>query len=609
MRSKLLFLLVLSSAAHAQYWGERVLEKSFEEVDFFFNPVYLNPYGIGGLGHATLGLIDDPLLTLHLNPARLSSRTLPRHHLYLNFRNEVEVRDQQPYYIHPAYDSRATDRAGIWFPYYRYVSNRKAVEPVLAFAYLLRPWQGRRHYTLGVTYQALLLDERYYEIPQNIYRSQLGMDYAGRAVADENAIPVVDKYSGEDEMHQQGHFLSLSNSLSLLPWLDLGLVVSRAEYDRDGSYGSSDLWENSWTYPSTSDRDYRKRRSQSYSHWDLQGGVYARLSDTGGVGMTLGVVNGAVNQHLTELDDSRYDYGVCGKDARWGVYDRLYSAGQSWRQDGRTLYGGIDLESRLSPSMTLTAYYRGVDLNVDLDLASALLDTSYSSYEDSWKDYYDNREYHYTSESDFGLHDARSGGGIRRADRHTTAAALHWQVDERTRVDIGLNWSQRNSTINSSEEVAAQRHNRYEWRNNEQEGRYDDQTVEDKTLKWHLTSRSTELQIPLIFRRQLNPSLELTFGLVRRMMRWRIEDVTEAWIWEKTEIINGEIHLKGPVIERYTEPRAIRSDIETMALAGLTIRPANALEVRLLAMPTYVSTYSGTELDQLQWWIDFTLRP
>jgi hypothetical protein len=41
-----LALLVPSSLSYAQYWGERVLEKGFEQTDFFFAPNYLMPYGI-----------------------------------------------------------------------------------------------------------------------------------------------------------------------------------------------------------------------------------------------------------------------------------------------------------------------------------------------------------------------------------------------------------------------------------------------------------------------------------------------------------------------------------------------------------------------------------
>ena len=40
-----LALLVPSSLSYAQYWGERVLEKGFEQTDFFFAPNYLMPYG------------------------------------------------------------------------------------------------------------------------------------------------------------------------------------------------------------------------------------------------------------------------------------------------------------------------------------------------------------------------------------------------------------------------------------------------------------------------------------------------------------------------------------------------------------------------------------
>ena len=95
MRTRSLIFLLVMLAVHtgsAQYFNEQVMEKSFERSDFFFRPNYLNPYGIGGFGEAALGLIDEPLVNLELNPAALVSDTSwDRHYIYVDFRNSRDI--------------------------------------------------------------------------------------------------------------------------------------------------------------------------------------------------------------------------------------------------------------------------------------------------------------------------------------------------------------------------------------------------------------------------------------------------------------------------------------------------------------------------------------
>ena len=72
----LLLTLAIPSRLPAQYWGERVQEKGFEQTDFFFTPSYLSPYGIGSFKSTTPGLLKDPLLDVIVNPAHLGLDSL-----------------------------------------------------------------------------------------------------------------------------------------------------------------------------------------------------------------------------------------------------------------------------------------------------------------------------------------------------------------------------------------------------------------------------------------------------------------------------------------------------------------------------------------------------
>ncbi|HES59957.1 MAG TPA: hypothetical protein ENO18_05940, partial [Caldithrix sp.] len=69
--NKFYVLILLPFLLLAQYYGERVTEKSFESSDLFFNSYYLNTFGIYNFRNVATGLFDDPFLRLHLNPALL----------------------------------------------------------------------------------------------------------------------------------------------------------------------------------------------------------------------------------------------------------------------------------------------------------------------------------------------------------------------------------------------------------------------------------------------------------------------------------------------------------------------------------------------------------
>src|SRR5207302_1385907 len=154
IRIAFLLLLCSSGTGYGQYIGEQVMERSFEQTDFFFTPYRLVPYGIGTFSNSVAGVLDDPILNLDVNPAYLYSDTLQRSYAYLDFRNAREIRDSRSVYF--PYDIlRAVKVSMAFYPYPRfYVNTRRALEPVFSAAYLLRPAEGAlKNLSLGLTYQ------------------------------------------------------------------------------------------------------------------------------------------------------------------------------------------------------------------------------------------------------------------------------------------------------------------------------------------------------------------------------------------------------------------------------------------------------------------------
>ena len=87
----LLLNFLVVDISFGQYWGEKVLEKSFERSDFFFQPVYVNPFGLGTFNKVTPGLINNPLLNLSVNPALFSTDSSRNTFLYIDFRNSKTI--------------------------------------------------------------------------------------------------------------------------------------------------------------------------------------------------------------------------------------------------------------------------------------------------------------------------------------------------------------------------------------------------------------------------------------------------------------------------------------------------------------------------------------
>src|SRR3989339_2282899 len=120
----------------AQYYGERVLEKSFEQTEFFFTPAPLTPFGIGGFRSVSPSIFQDPLSRLAVNPAFFSIHTLKDHYAYLDFRSVSEIRSMANFYYYPMASYRVSvDIAYAHYPRYHY-DTRKELQPIFSGAYL-----------------------------------------------------------------------------------------------------------------------------------------------------------------------------------------------------------------------------------------------------------------------------------------------------------------------------------------------------------------------------------------------------------------------------------------------------------------------------------------
>jgi len=598
----LVMFCALSSVADAQYWGgywgERVLEKGFEQTDIFFTPSYVVPYGIGNFAAVTPGLLKDPLLDLVINPARLSLDSLKGNYLYTDFRSARTIREESAgVYPLMARSDMATVDMIYRYPTY-FLNTRRELEPVFSGAYIgqLAPLAVPELY-VGATYQLVMHDDKYYSIPQDIYRATVGLDYNGRSVAASSSVPIVDKYSGKDNIGQSGHFVSVFGCYAVPVGIDLGVKVSRVIFTRDGAWGSSNLWENSYyASGSVSLWSSMEMREQAYNHWDLAGGVEYHASSATTLGVTVGHLWGVATQSLTNNDSSYYSYNSSST----SLYDRSARKLQQWDHQGRMTYVGLELVSRLSPATTFSLMYRGQWSTVDIGVGAAIRDTSYSTYT------YTDQVGPYTSDSRSFLSDFRYGKGDQVASCDRVMAALQWQLDERVTLSLGAQIEFQNREINTLESVEIASRSAY-WSNR---GTYDWRTSQDesKDLLWTFTARRTSFRVPVFVDIKASEKVGILLGLSRDMSQWKIDDVTLALFRYRNSDNNGTIATQSNFGERYTTPTEEVSDVRTTFLAGLTIAPSPRFQARLLMVPNFRDTFDGSELDQLQWWVGLTVR-
>lgn len=611
MKTKLyltiILLLTALASTHAQYFGEQVMEKSFEQTDFFFTPYKLLPFGLGNFRNSVSGVLSDPLINLELNPSYLYHDSTRASYVYLDFRSSRHIQSASGGGVYPAYDAMMLRTMVIeMMPYpYFYINTRKELEPVVSAAFLYRPIEGTlKNLSLGVTYQMISQDEKYYAIPQDIYRSVVGRNYSSGEAAEAKDIPIVDKYSGADDIHQSGHFISFFSGYEIDPSLRLGVKLSRVNFDRDGEFGSKNLWENYYSGTYTSLWSNLEARTQEYAHWELTAGASYRIDERYEVGATGGRLWGDADQVLTRADSSYWGYGPIGSTTQnWSVYSSSGSQRQTWNHDGRTTFGGANFKFHASPSQLFQLHYLYTRQQTDITLAGAIFDTSFGRSRYQWDTNLT------TSNSYQRLVDRRNGTGASIGYTHRIVGSLQWDINSTVKVSIGAQYEHRRVETNTSETIVADRHYRYT-----STGRYAynyfDSTAESKTLEWDFRSRLSRFSIPIFFTIRASDVVDLLFGLNRSMAEWEIDDVTLAIFDYRVQANQGGTTRKTNFGERHTMPKERVSDIRTTFLAGLTVSPSSVFSVRLLVVPHFVDRmFEGSDLSELQWWIGVSLKP
>jgi hypothetical protein len=597
-------LVFAVGGAQAQYWGERAQAKGFEQNEFYFTPANLVPYGLGAFAGTTPGVLRDPLLDLVLSPAHLRLDSLQSDiMIYTDFRASRNMQSKDAY-VFPTYRTMDAMSSSIYRPYpTTYLSSRKVLEPVFSGAVIVRPLADiAPEFLVGGTYQLMLQDEKYYDVPSDIYKSVMGADYTGRSAAAAVAdMPIVDRYSGDDNMHQNGHFISLFARYAPAPWIEAGVKTGRVMHDRNGAYGSTNLWNSPYSSGSTSLWSSREKRDQGYQHWEIAGGVLFHLSDRVTFGLSAGRLRGTGTQALTNEDTSYYGYSSANQ------YSSAYahSGGKlsEWVNDGTTSEFGFELRSRIGTRTAMTLFYRPRWSTVVLSTGSFITDTSSSIY--SWT----NNTETAVSRSRSRLFDRRSGSGEDKSNTDLFLATFTWDVDANITLSLGAQLELYSREIRTDEGVEVRGMSEYTTTSAQNPYAYLHENIESKNLHWAFTAKRRSFRVPVFVTIRASRIAGILLGLCRDISRWEINDMTLATFQRRYVNENGTISDKYNFGERYTQPQETTTDIKTTFMAGLTITPSPMFQARVLMVPVFADHPDGGELEQLQWWLGLTVTP
>ena len=596
--------------ASAQYYDAQVLQKSFEKTDFFFRPGYLNPYGSGAFGRSAAGFVRDPLVELQLSPSRFGADDSTNDYVYIDFRSTSRTSSYDsvwPMYrdgavsAEPGGNYAVADR--IAYPIY-YREARRLSEPVIAAALFLRPVPGSLPgLTVGLTYQAIVDDQGYYSIPQDVYRSAPGMDYSGGRMTNES-YDITDVYTGSDDMHQVGHFPTLYAGYGNGgPWR-FGLRAEFASFDRTGESGTTSRTPAS-VGQLASIWSHVEQRDQQYDHLDLVAGAEYRANAMTLAGLSIGYLDGNATQSLIRRDTSFWGQGTGTRPVN-GSWTRNMQGGAtdaSWAEDGSTLHGTAFLRRFLGDGRILTATWAVRRESVDLAVASSVRDTSEYLY------FYNEGANRWESEGWGRVTDERAGGGTRTGTGHRISLAMEWPMATNTRLTVGGNLDIDRSRTETGEDVEAYRSRYYRNFYDGRQDLYDERITEEKVLEWRFDSRRTSIRIPILVAHRFSKSVEIMAGITREMSSWRIEDETLALFDLRRTETGAAVETKTGFGERYREPTEQRTDVDTDVMIGITATPAERFDVRLLMMSSWHGSSGATELETRRWWISFSFRP
>lgn len=601
MKKLILILSVFASLIQAQYYDERTTEQSFEKSDLYFSSHYLNTFGMKNFKDIAVGMVNDPFLNVYLNPALLPDFKERSSIFYLDFRGDRTEEEVVSSYVMPYY----TDM--MWRPIYdrRWITiTRAEPEPTFSFGVLMNPIKDIvENFYIGATYQMLRREEGFYTSPYWIYGSSYMYDSFGNRAEGLAEVPIIDRYSGKDEMTTEAHLISFFSGYKVTNSISVGLYINTVSHSRDGGYLNSNnddygnidnnIWENK------NERD----KEQDYSHIDISGGVMFDLTEKLKAGFKFGILNGLAEQKLLSTDYYKNEYNNQSYDSWSNSYSNSFNR-QTWEHDGKNTYFGINFTYKPGDGKTINGYYRYSNGEEEITNSSAIMDTS--NYISHWKNSYNNildiHDYNGKSK----VSDYRNGTGKRIEDNYEAMVNLAAELTEWSKITAGFYVNKKSYEINTTEPVTAYQYSEY---HSKSTGNYNNEynnliiLEEVKRLEWNYYSDYWTIQIPVILDFTVNQYFGITLGINRMLKNWNIDEETIAYFNYRKRNENGQISQELDFAERYSPADEKYTDNDTDLFVKFYADINSEFRINLLVDPELENLFRIS-----QWWLSFEAR-
>lgn len=598
---RICLLLLAATGLHAQYASNRVTEQSFEPSDRYFTSHFLNTFALRGFEDLAVGLVENPFLTLQLNPALMPDLEKRPLLLYMDFRgdrgeadlyDDIRVYEPLALYDAPAYS--------YWWDPRWYQQPRTEPLPLVSGGIIHRPG-GDGPFYWALTYQLVRENQPYFQPYGGFWYGSPYVDAFGNDIAVREQGMVIDRSGGVDEFAFRGHLGAFHSGLRVSDRISLGAAVNLVDYDQEGRYQRFDRKPFGNLDPWSYENDQDQKRENGYRHWDVSGGIVVDLRDDLRAGAKAGWLDGLAEQDYTYryLYVSQNNTPFEGTD--WAYNWNRNHTDQSWERDGGTRYGRLFVQKDFDEGVRMTAQYRFSRTDLDLSTASAISDSGY--YNSRWTGY---ETSFYRNFHTYSLTDSRSGTGNRLEDDHITQFAVRWPLSERTTISAGIQHRYVSIDSDVREPVTSRRYSGYF---SYYPPESTDSTLiqqsdrEVKTLDWSSRSRRWTVNLPVIADIRFNEHWEMRVGVTRRVTDWNIDEevIAEYDFRERTE--DGTTVRETDFAERYSEPGRSYTESETDLIAGFTASLTPQFQIQLLLDPDFDETFRVR-----QWWLTFQAR-
>ena len=605
MKRYLPMVFLLPSLLFAQYNSERSTEQNFERSGLFFKSYFLNTFGMKSFKDVSMGLLNDPFLNLALNPAILPKFGEDNTYIYLDFRGDrtsVAVVDQ---YVMPNY--YAADAMYLRMPIDpRWNAiTRDEPEPSFSLGILSYPIpEVTKDFFVGISYQIINRNEKYYNTPYSIYNSIYAYAANGDKAEGLANVPVIDRYSSKDEMSTDAHLVTAFTGYRISEKLDFGLAINSVTHNRTGGYLRANNDEYGNTKSSIWENREEKERDQDYHHFDISAGINYQPAEKFSAGLKAGILSGTANQKYNSLT---YYYSKYNEPANQNNWSNSFSNSvtqQSWTHDAKNKYAGFNFSYTPSESRSITGYYKYTNSEEDLRSSSSITDTS--NYTSQWIYEYasNNSKHNYDGKSY--ARDFRIGTGTRTNKVHEAMINFGWKLTSSAKISVGAYWNKSSGDTRNNEPVHVIRYSESHSRSTGTDSyNYDNLNVltEDKTLVWEYTSDYWTMQIPILLQFDFSDYFGLMLGINRKMEGWDIQDKTTAYFTMRERNENNIVKKEINFGERYTQPSKKITENNTSVITKLFASITPALKINLLLDPEFESQFRIA-----QWWLSFEAR-